>query len=474
MKITLLIIILNIFCHTAQSAVTHEQKVQIKTIYLNDLNNKFAAIKLKGEKEFISFKGWYFDTYFNPELRQRVRHFSLREIISHYNNQTAAPDLEYNKIFELVNTYLRFNSPDDTFTILIDRVSDEKIFYKSLVYYTIGVLAELQSARRKFIGQDTEFRNLQNIIVNSVTPYFEPGGAGKGSISDYEEAFFKFYVSLHSDFPINLTDDVFHAIQPRETESENDKITKSTFWMELASYCIKHCTQSKNFPGIQDSPTKDEAFYYLLKSSFQNGINKKSYSWYHFQDYNKRLLQLLDSRNDPYADVVRASISKRAAFSFITNIRSNFFTYADNQKMTTRLYMLVKYVLEQMTQFLIHYAVYISMKVNLPLMTAMFCLGLLGFSGSNPFRIKEIVIAPETQTKKGKLKTYILKLLKPIKLIQISTFLLLKKIIDNIISTYKSGESSLVYKISVQGILVSLTIYFSFIKDYLTTYYGAN
>jgi hypothetical protein len=212
----------------------------------------------------------------------------------------------------------------------------------------------------------------------------------------------------------------------------------------------------------------------LLKSSFQNAIHKKIYSWFHFQDYNKRLLQLLDSRNDPYADVVRASIAKRAAYSYITNIRLNFFTYADNQPIATRFYMLAKYVLEQLTLFLTHYAVYICMKANVPIIALIVCLSLLGFSGSNPFRFKEIVVLQEAPSKKSKMKTYILKLLKPIKLIQISTFLLLKKIIGNIISTYKSGESSLVYKISVQGIIVSLTIYFSFIKDYLTTYYGAN
>jgi len=324
--------------------------------------------------------------------------------------------------------------------------------------------------RRKYIENFQGYTSLEGLIINSVTPYFEPGGAGKSSLTLYEEAFFKFYVSLHANFPINLTDDILNTVWPRETDDKNDKAVKTTLFMEVASYCLRHCLPPQNYVGIQDSSSVNDTLYFFLKSSFQQEFYRNNYARFEFQDYVPRLLRLLESKNDPYVDEVKAKISLATSKAHIENIKINLFSLGNNQPIGQRLYSLTIYVFEQVSLVLKHFFVFLVIWINFPTLAIFICLGILGFSGGNAFSYKEIKI--QSYTGKDRSKKFLSRISYPLKYIRRAISVIGAKVFTNIISTYKNVESPLLHKFAVQGIIISLTVYFSFLKDFITTYTG--
>lgn len=457
--------------HNAQARLKHDQLVQLKISKLNFLNKKYRHIRVHGEEEYKNFKNKYLDNYLTPERRKHSYKYSLREVISFTKNRTQQPKLNYNLAIDLVNVFLQFNSPDDHYTILIDGKNENKVLFRSLIFYTIGILAELNSGRTTYIEKTNEYEKLIEIIVNSVTPYFEPGGAGKSTVNNFENAYFKFIISLNANFSINLTDKIFTHLSPKKDDSEGIKIVKATFFMELLSYCTSHCTNEKNYIGIYNTSSKDQSIYHLLKSSFKEKIYKSNYAQFQFQRYIPTLLEYLDVNNDDFNNIVRSEIALMVSKSHLKNIQINYKSYANNATWYNRVILLFKYVTTELLSSTKHFIVWLAYTINLPILVFSLCIFFLVFLGENP--IKKINLQTKALVLSSNKTIAILrKIINPFWFIFNFIKVLLLKIWQNIISTYKDEKSSLIYKIAVQGLIISATIYFSFIKDYLLKYHG--
>lgn len=469
----LLIVILTLsFWTNSYSQIKHNDLVKLKLLHLNLLDSKYRSIYEKGEREFSNFKNWYLDKYSTAESRKNYSaHTPIREIVAALTNRTDAPRLSYNQIVDFINVYFRFNTPHDYHTIIIDGEGTDKVLYRSLVYYTIGILAELQSSQRTYIDFNKELTTMIELVVNGSTKFLEKSGSGTNSITNHEQTFFKLYISMHAGFPLNLTKIALWNTYPRHNDSADDVFVKSTLWMDLTSYCLRHCTTSRNFTGIQDYQSFQDSFYYLLKQSYKDNIYKHSFSNFEFQDYRKKLLESLDAKKDAFAKDVRSNIAISYVKSHLTNIAINFSNYAKEKPLIERVYLLSKYITAQLTNAIKHLAIYMIISSNISFYILLISVTTLILTGKNSVRFRNVNILTKSYHKNGIYKT-ISKALFPLKYLVSLLNETIKILIINIIGTYKKNDSPLMYRIAVQGIIVSITIYITSLSEFIENYSG--